>query len=128
MSKSPGHQKHPEHRVAERHLDQRMTVSINGEVIADSRDVIRVDEDKSPTRFYFPRSDVKMDKLQSSDKTSVCPFKGTARYFSISAGGNHTCGVSDGNVLYCWGENVDGALGDGTQTNRSLPAKVAFQP
>jgi len=31
-------------------------------------------------------------------------------------------------VLYCWGENVDGALGDGTQTNRSLPAKVAFQP
>ncbi len=36
MSKSPGHQQHPGHRVAERHLDQRMTVSINGEVIADS--------------------------------------------------------------------------------------------
>jgi uncharacterized protein (DUF427 family) len=87
MSKSPGHQQHPDHRVAERHLDQRMTVSINGEVIADSRDVIRVDEDKSPARFYFPRSDVKMDKLQSSDKTSVCPFKGTARYFNLKADG-----------------------------------------
>jgi uncharacterized protein (DUF427 family) len=87
MSKSPGHQQHPEHRVAERHVDQRMTVSIGGEVIADSRDVVRVDEDKSPTRFYFPRSDVKMDKLQASEKTSQCPYKGTARYFSISAAG-----------------------------------------
>ena len=87
MSKSPGHQQHPEHRVDERRLDQRMTVSINGEVIADSKDVIRVDEGKYPARFYFPRSDVKMNQLLPSDKTTECPFKGTARYFSISAGG-----------------------------------------
>jgi uncharacterized protein (DUF427 family) len=87
MSKSPGHQQHPQHRVAERHLDQRMTVSIGGEVIADSADVIRVDEDRSPSRFYFPRADVKMDKLTPSNTTSTCPFKGTARYFSIGAGG-----------------------------------------
>ena len=87
MSKSPGHQQHPEHRVDERRLDQRMTVSINGEVIADSKDVIQVDEGKYPARFYFPRSDVKMNQLLPSDKTTECPFKGTARYFSISAGG-----------------------------------------
>ena len=87
MSKSPGHQQHPEHHVNERHLDQRMTVSINGEVIADSQDVIRVDEDRNPARFYFPRSDVKMDKLQASSTTSQCPYKGTARYFSVNAGG-----------------------------------------
>src|SRR5689334_1359201 len=76
MSKSPGHQQHPDHRVAERHLDQRMTVTINGEVIADSRDVIEVDEDRSPARFYFPRTDVKMDKLQPTSTTSQCPYKG----------------------------------------------------
>ena len=87
MSKSPAHQQHPEHRVAESRVDQRMTVSLNGEIVADSRDVIRVDEDRSPPRFYFPLSDVKMDKLQPSDKTTTCPFKGTARYFSLSAGG-----------------------------------------
>jgi uncharacterized protein (DUF427 family) len=87
MSKSPAHQQNPEHRVDERRLDRRMTVSVNGEVIADSTDVIQVDEDRSPVRFYFPRSDVKMDKLQASAKTTVCPYKGTATYFSISAGG-----------------------------------------
>lgn len=87
MSKSPGHQQHPEHRVVERRLDQRMTVSVNGEIVADSKDVIQVDEDRSPKRFYFPRSDVKMEMLQPSQKTTQCPFKGTARYFSINAGG-----------------------------------------
>lgn len=87
MSKSPGHQKHPEHRVAERRLDQRMIVSVNGEIVADSSDVIEVNEDRSPLRFYFPRSDVKMELLQPSQKTTVCPFKGTARYFSLTAGG-----------------------------------------
>src|SRR5262245_14625447 len=87
MSKSPGHQQHPEHQITERHLDQRMTVTLNGEVIADSKDVLRLEEGKYPARFYFPRSDVKMDKLQASSTTTVCPFKGTAKYFSINAGG-----------------------------------------
>lgn len=87
MSKSPGHQQHPDHHVIEHHLGQRMKVSIDGEVIADSDDVIRLDEDEHPARFYFPRSDVRMEKLQRSSTTSKCPFKGTASYFSISAGG-----------------------------------------
>ena len=87
MSKAPGYQKSPGHQIVERRLDQRMAVRVNGELIADSADVIRVDEDHSPPRFYFPRADVKMDKLQPSATTTVCPFKGTASYFSLAAGG-----------------------------------------
>jgi uncharacterized protein (DUF427 family) len=85
--KSPGHQKHPDHKVAERHVDQEVKVEIGGEVVADSRDVIRVEEDQSPARHYFPRSDVMMDKLEPSMTTTQCPFKGTARYFNLKAGG-----------------------------------------
>ncbi len=86
MGKSPGHQKWPDHKVREQHVGQRVKVAIDGNVIADSSDVIRVDEDEYPARYYFPREDVVMSKLARSDTTTECPFKGTAHYFSIVLG------------------------------------------
>jgi uncharacterized protein (DUF427 family) len=85
--KSPGHQQHPEHKVLAKKLEQRITVEIGGDLIADSRHVLEVDEDGYPPRYYFPRSDVRMDKLARSETTSQCPFKGTAHYFGVRAGG-----------------------------------------
>jgi len=64
MSKSPAHQKWPDHKVEEKRLAQRIRLETDGEVIAESSDVIRVDEDGYPARYYFPRSDVRMDKLE----------------------------------------------------------------
>jgi alpha-tubulin suppressor-like RCC1 family protein len=47
----------------------------------------------------------------------------------VSAGGNHTCGVTTGNVAYCWGSNEFGQLGDGSGGGstalRSRPTMVA---
>ena len=89
MSKSPGHEKWPAHKVEEHRLPQstHVTVEIGGQIIADSHDVIRVDEDGHPSRFYFPRSDVSMDKLERSETTSHCPFKGIAHYFTLRGDG-----------------------------------------
>jgi uncharacterized protein (DUF427 family) len=86
MSKSPGHLKMPDHKVLEKHLQERVQLKVNGEVIAESKDVIEVDEDDHPKRYYFPRSAVKMDLLSRTDTTTQCPFKGTAHYFSLKAG------------------------------------------
>lgn len=89
MSKSPGHEKWPDHKIEEHHLPPgvHVTVKVGGQIIADSHDVIRLDEDGHPSRFYFPRSDVSMEKLEPSDTTSHCPFKGTAHYFTLRAEG-----------------------------------------
>jgi uncharacterized protein (DUF427 family) len=87
MSRSPGHRDHPDHKVAEQPLSERIKVSVAGQTIADSSDVIKVEEDGSPVRYYFPRTDVDMKQLQASATTSQCPFKGVANYFSINVGG-----------------------------------------
>lgn len=86
MSKSPGHRKWPDHQVREEQLEQPMEVEVEGVVVANSRDVIKVVEDKSPVRYYFPRTDVRMEKLNHSQTISECPFKGHANYYSLSLG------------------------------------------
>jgi uncharacterized protein (DUF427 family) len=95
MSKSPGHQKWPEHKVLERPVGERVTVEVEGQIVADSRGVIRVEEDGSPARLYFPRGDVRMDKLARTATISECPFKGKANYFSLATSGGDSGGKLD---------------------------------
>jgi len=42
----------------------------------------------------------------------------------IDAGPTQSCAVADG-AAYCWGDNSDGEVGDGTTTNRSTPTAVS---
>ena len=42
----------------------------------------------------------------------------------LRAGGDHTCAVTTQGVLYCWGANDEGQLGDGTQNARALPERI----
>jgi uncharacterized protein (DUF427 family) len=73
--------------VAETRVAHKVSAFIDGRRVAESDDVIRVDETGAPPRFYFPREAVTVDKLEPSDTKTHCPFKGDARYYSITQEG-----------------------------------------
>lgn len=49
----------------------------------------------------------------------------TTAFTQIAVGSHHTCGLTSTGTLWCWGDNSAGQLGDGTDTGRSQPTRVA---
>lgn len=54
----------------------------NGALIASSDETVVVEGN-----HYFPADSVDPAVLKSSDTTSICPWKGTAQYYSLSVDG-----------------------------------------
>ena len=44
---------------------------------------------------------------------------------SVSAGDNHSCGLTPEGAAYCWGDNTFGELGNGTMTGSTTPVAVS---
>jgi uncharacterized protein (DUF427 family) len=66
--------------------EQRVRVTVGGELVADSRRALELHESFHRTRWYLPLEDVREDVLEPSDKTTHCPFKGDATYYSVRVG------------------------------------------
>ena len=61
-------------------------VEFGGQTIAESSAALILQEGSYPPVAYIPKADVRCELMQDSDHHTFCPYKGTAQYWSISAG------------------------------------------
>ncbi|MEV4316865.1 DUF427 domain-containing protein [Actinocrispum sp. NPDC049592] len=81
--KTPG----PDHPITVTPTSGRVVVKLGGEVIADSRDALTLQESTYPAVQYIPRKDVDFSKLERTEHQTYCPYKGDASYYSLVPAG-----------------------------------------
>jgi uncharacterized protein (DUF427 family) len=81
------HPRDPYHRVDVLNSSREIRVLVGGEPIAETRRPRLLFETGLPTRYYIPKLDVRMTLLTPSSKRTVCPYKGTASYWTATIGG-----------------------------------------
>ncbi len=60
-----------------------------------------------------------------NSQRSPVAVSGNRSWRQVIAGWLHTCGVTNANVAFCWGENRNGQNGDGTTNSSRVPVRVA---
>jgi uncharacterized protein (DUF427 family) len=83
---------------------RRVRVKLAGVTVVDSRRMKLLHETGCIVVYYFHKDDIRGDLLVPSEHTSVCPFKGSARYWSIRVGDR----VAE-NVVWGYDAPIDGA-------------------
>ncbi len=78
----------PDHPIELTGAPGRMTATYEGHVIAQSDHVLLLREASYPPVAYFPRADVEMAYMSRTDKTTHCPYKGDASYYTLTMDGH----------------------------------------
>ena len=64
------------------------------------------------------------DGTRSTRKHPVDVFGLSSGIKQISAGWDHTCALTTGGAVKCWGQNKHGEVGDGSRSDRLKPVHV----
>jgi uncharacterized protein (DUF427 family) len=108
---------HPvDHRVEIETNPHRLRVIHRGITIADTTQGLTLKETGHADVFYFPRDHVNMSRLERSDHTTHCPYKGTASYF-------HLLTEEDGKV-----ENAVWSYEEPYESAAAIKGYLAFYP
>jgi uncharacterized protein (DUF427 family) len=95
------HPRDPYHRVDILDSSRHVKVRVNGEVVAETQRPKILFETGLPPRYYIPPEDVREDALVKSEKTTRCPYKGVASYWSVEVGGDR---VED--LIWCYQDPI----------------------
>lgn len=80
------HPRSPYVRVDALSSSRHVQIKIDGVLVADTHRPTLLFETDLPTRYYVPKTDVCMELLSETDTVTQCPYKGTARYWSVDTG------------------------------------------
>jgi uncharacterized protein (DUF427 family) len=80
--KTPG----PDHPITITPNPNRVRVTFNGRVVAETDRALSLRESTYPVVLYIPREDAHMDLFERSDRATHCPYKGDASYYSVRVG------------------------------------------
>lgn len=128
-----GHLCDPYHRIDVRHTSRHVRVLAGDAVLAETDSSQLLSETGLPNRYYLPRDAVRTDLLEPSTTSTVCPYKGTADYWTVH--------LPDGprldDAVWCYASPLDSAARvrdhlclahpelvvevDGEPTNQTMP-------
>ena len=80
----------PDHPISIAPNPARVTVTIAGRTVADTRSALTLTEASYGPVQYIPRKDVDMTLLERTDHRTYCPYKGDCAYYSIPLGGERS--------------------------------------
>ena len=80
------HPRDPYTRVDILRSSRHVRVEVDGVTVAESISPTLLFETGLPTRYYLPKTHVRMDLLVGTDTVSHCPYKGAAEWWSVRAG------------------------------------------
>ncbi len=75
-------------------------------LIAESTSALRVLETDHVERLYFPEGDVRFDLFEANDHHTICPFKGEADYWTLTA-----ADPADEDVIWAYPTPLDEVAG-----------------
>jgi uncharacterized protein (DUF427 family) len=77
------HPRDPAARIAILPSSRHVVVSVDGVVVADSTHPTFLHETGLAVRTYLPKTDVRMDLVTPTPTSTMCPYKGTAEYWTL---------------------------------------------
>lgn len=81
------HPRDPYTRVDIVPSSRHVRVELDGVTIAETVKPTVIFETGLPTRYYVPKTHVRMDLLTPTETVTHCPYKGDAEYWSLQIGG-----------------------------------------
>ncbi len=84
----PAHlEPNPGHPITITPVTKRLLVKWNGKTIVDTTRALDLKEASYPVVHYVPREDADMAFFEKTARSTHCPFKGDASYFTLKDGG-----------------------------------------